>query len=237
MAHADFESDLKGTFLNAAKYLESVTLKLDSNQLLEFYSYYKQAIQGKCNTARPSWYNMTARQKWDAWNGLGDLCQEEAMKKYISLLTQLFPQWEEDVNSTSPTAGWVAVSSMAKEEPDLADSDKKLSDWVREGNKSKVKQNVQNNIDQLDSEGLGPIHWAADRGNIDMLRFLVFDLKANIELKDQDGQTALHYAVSCGHTEIVKYLLDLGANATVKDNDGAMPLDIATESEIVSLLS
>lgn len=238
MAEADVvDCDLKERFVNAAKFVESVTMQLDTSQLLELYSYYKQATQGKCNIGRPSWFNITARQKWDVWNGLGDICQEDAMRKYINLITQLFPHWEEEVDTTSPTAGWVAVSCMAKVEPEVDDSEKTLSDWVRDGNKTKVKQGIKNDsIDQLDGEGLGPIHWAADRGNIDMLRFLIFDMKANIELKDQDGQTALHYAASCGHTDIVKYLIGLGANTTVKDADGATPLDIASDQEIVNLL-
>jgi len=236
MAEADIGMDIKDEFSNAAKFLQSVTAQLSSSQLLEFYAYYKQATQGKCDSARPSMFNMKARQKWDAWSALGDLNQEGAMAEYVALLTKLFPDWQE--NSLSTTSGWVAVSSMAKQEPDLADSEKRLSDWVRDGDKAKVRQHSNNHIiNQLDGEGLGPIHWAADRGNLDMLKFIVTDLKADLELKDQEGQTALHYAASCGHADIVKYLVDLGANTEVKDSDGATPLDVASELDIVNILS
>uniref|UniRef100_A0A1B6KRR0 Acyl-CoA-binding domain-containing protein 6 n=1 Tax=Graphocephala atropunctata TaxID=36148 RepID=A0A1B6KRR0_9HEMI len=236
MAEADLEMDLKEQFSSAAKFLESVAGQLNSSQLLEFYSFYKQATQGKCNTTRPSWFNMTARQKWDAWNALGDIGEEEAMKSYVTLMSQLFPNWEESEGTSS--SGWVSVSCMARDEPELDDSEKKLSDWVRDGEKTKVKQYAtNNNIDQLDGDGLGPIHWAADRGNLDMLRFLVSELNADIELRDQDGQTALHYAASCGHIDVVKYLVELGANVGVIDADGATPIDVASEPDIVTLLS
>lgn len=230
--------DIGDQFQNAASFLESVASKLDSGQLLEFYSYYKQATHGPCDTARPGFFNMTARKKWDAWNALGDLSSEEAMRKYIDLMTELFPSWSESESQGSMTSGWVAVSSMAKEEPDLEDSEKLLSDWVREGDRAKVKQFARSDsINKLDSEGLGPIHWAADRGNLDMIRFLVFDLNADVDLKDEDGQTALHYAASCGHTEVVKYLVESGADTSVEDADGATPLSVTSEQDIVALLS
>lgn len=238
MAQAKIQNDLEDQFSSAAKFLESVAMQLGPLELLEFYSYYKQATQGKCNTVRPSWFNVTAKQKWDAWNALGDLSQEEAMRKYIILLSQLFPNWNEESTEVSLTSGWVAVSSMAKEEPNLKDSEKDISDWVREGNKEKVKLLAKNhNINDLDSTGLGPIHWAADRGNVDMLRFLVFDLKADVNLKDQDGQTALHYAASCGHVDIVKYLVEHGADVAVEDQDGATPRSVSYEPDIIALLS
>lgn len=238
MAQAKIQNDLEDQFSSAAKFLESVAMQLGPLELLEFYSYYKQATQGKCNTARPSWFNVTAKQKWDAWNALGDLSQEEAMRKYIILLSQLFPNWNEESTEVSLTSGWVAVSSMAKEEPNLKDSEKDISDWVREGNKEKVKLVAKNhNINDLDSTGLGPIHWAADRGNVDMLRFLVFDLKADVNLKDQEGQTALHYAASCGHVDIVKYLVEHGADIAVEDQDGATPRSVGYEPDILALLS
>lgn len=230
--------DIEDQFQCAARFLESVASQLDSEQLLEFYSYYKQATHGPCDSARPGFFNMTARKKWDAWNSLGDLSSDEAMKKYIDIMTELFPSWTESEPKESMTSGWVAVSSLAKDEPDLEDSEKLLSDWVREGDKAKVKQFAKNDsINKLDSEGLGPIHWAADRGNLDMIRFLVFDLKADVDLKDEDGQTALHYAASCGHTEVVRYLIESGANTSVQDSDGATPLSVTSEADIVALLS
>lgn len=238
MAEAEIESDMEDQFSSAAKFLESVAMQLGPSELLQFYAYYKQATQGKCNTARPSWFNMTAKQKWDAWHALGNLSQEEAMRKYTGLLTQLFPNWNEESKEVSLTSGWVAVSSMAKEEPNLMDSEKDVSDWVQEGNKDKVKQLAQKyNMNELDATGLGPIHWAADRGNVDMLRFLLLELKVDVDLKDGDGQTALHYAASCGHVDIVKYLLEYGALTSAKDEDGATPLSVASDPDIIALLS
>lgn len=42
----------------------------------------------------------------------------------------------------------------------------------------------------------------------------------------QDGRTALIYAVQPGHENIVRLLLDAGANANVKDRVGVFPLPL-----------
>lgn len=44
---------------------------------------------------------------------------------------------------------------------------------------------------------------------------------------DYDSRTALHVACSCGHLEIVKYLVSHGARIRVKDNFGNTALDDA----------
>jgi ankyrin repeat protein len=60
---------------------------------------------------------------------------------------------------------------------------------------------------------------------------------ADVDLKDGDGQTALHYAASCGHADVVKFLLDNGADPNVADTEGMLPIDVASGSEIVESLN
>uniref|UniRef100_A0A8B9HCC2 ACB domain-containing protein n=1 Tax=Astyanax mexicanus TaxID=7994 RepID=A0A8B9HCC2_ASTMX len=50
--------------------------------MLKFYSYYKQATLGPCNIPRPGFWDPVGKAKWDAWNELGDMSQEEAMGAY-----------------------------------------------------------------------------------------------------------------------------------------------------------
>ncbi|KAM4622872.1 acyl-CoA-binding domain-containing protein 4 isoform 3-T4 [Discoglossus pictus] len=52
-------------------------------EMLRFYSYYKQAVVGPCNIARPGFWDPIGRYKWDAWNRLGRMSQEDAMTAYV----------------------------------------------------------------------------------------------------------------------------------------------------------
>ena len=79
---------------------------------------------------------------------------------------------------------------------------------------------------------------AAKDGNLPTVQTLLAE-GANINAKDNHGQTALFMAAFGGHTEIVKLLLGKGADVNAKDNDGATGLMIAALSgrtEIVKLL-
>ncbi|CAH2302733.1 acyl- -binding domain-containing 4 isoform X1 [Pelobates cultripes] len=52
-------------------------------EMLRFYSYYKQATVGPCSIPRPGFWDPIGRYKWDAWNRLGDMSQDDAMCAYI----------------------------------------------------------------------------------------------------------------------------------------------------------
>eukprot|EP00466_Bigelowiella_natans_P017182 jgi/Bigna1/142794/aug1.73_g17502 len=58
--------------------------------------------------------------------------------------------------------------------------------------------------------------------NNDLARLKSFKLskKADVEAKDNDGDTPLILGCCNGHLEIVKYLVDMKANIEAKDNDG-----------------
>jgi len=68
------------------KFQENVNSELLTDDVkLEAYKYYKQAINGKCNISKPSIFNIKESAKWNAWNSIINMSQEEAVEKYITL--------------------------------------------------------------------------------------------------------------------------------------------------------
>lgn len=60
-----------------------------NEMMLKFYSFYKQATHGPCNTARPGFWDPIGRYKWDAWNALGDMPKEDAMIAYVEEMKKI----------------------------------------------------------------------------------------------------------------------------------------------------
>ncbi|XP_053426127.1 acyl-CoA-binding domain-containing protein 4 isoform X1 [Nycticebus coucang] len=60
------------------------TYRPSYEEMLRFYSYYKQATVGPCLVPRPGFWDPIGRYKWDAWNSLGKMSKEEAMSAYIT---------------------------------------------------------------------------------------------------------------------------------------------------------
>lgn len=226
----DEMSLLEKNFNKAANHLQTIVSKLDSGQLLEFYGYYKQATIGVCDVPKPSWYQTQAKHKWSVWNNLGNMSKEEAMNKYIDAITKIEPDWKIDSNNGANNS-WVVVSTLPNTDKKLNDNDKKLLDWVKEGNEVRVKEILMINpsdINDIDDDGMSPLHWASDRGHLSIIKCLI-ENGAYLDLQDNDGQTALHYAASCGHIKTVEYLISVGAKL-LKDNDDLTPKDVADEN-------
>ncbi|XP_032456072.1 acyl-CoA-binding domain-containing protein 6-like isoform X2 [Nasonia vitripennis] len=228
-------TELEETFSNAASHLQSLASELDTGQLLGFYGLYKQATCGPCDTPAPSWYQMQAKHKWEAWKSLGDMSKEVAMASYIRAVGKLDPFWEKDARTVESKA-WVVVSRLPNTDTELKDIDKTLLDWVKDCNQEKVRiflsqgpdDNRKKELYVKDENGMLPIHWAADRGDLEIFKCLAH-AGSDVNAKDEDGQTPLHYAASCGHKEIVKYLLSLNVEL-IKDDSGMSPKDVADET-------
>jgi ankyrin repeat protein len=69
-------------------------------------------------------------------------------------------------------------------------------------------------VDQ-ESQGTTALHWAADRGQLDLARFLAergADVDALGYKFDRNGQRPIQLARESGHDDMVKLLEDLGAS-------------------------
>lgn len=67
---------------------------------LKLYAYYKQATHGPNDTPKPKFYQFVESYKWDAWNKLGDMSREEAMRNYIAELKNIMETIPQDETVT-----------------------------------------------------------------------------------------------------------------------------------------
>ncbi|CAF2027669.1 hypothetical protein YC2023_087380 [Brassica napus] len=58
---------------------------------MELYGLYKIATEGSCRETQPMAIMVSARAKWNAWQKLGNMSQEEAMEKYLALVSKEIP--------------------------------------------------------------------------------------------------------------------------------------------------
>ncbi len=82
-------SDLKTAFEQAVADSKNLTERPDNATLLKLYALYKQGSSGDNTEAKPSFSEMVARAKWDAWSRLKGTPQDEAMQQYIDLIGTL----------------------------------------------------------------------------------------------------------------------------------------------------
>lgn len=241
----DDEDDFRTRqFRTAADHFAKKLLQegIDDSKLLTLYGYYKQATDGPCNFPKPSFFDFKGRAKWEAWKQLGNLSKDEAKSMYIEMILKIDPSF---VVSEEPEEKehWIRVSTMMKHDKDSNSNEVTLIDFIKEGNLEQVEASFdnfepgksKNIIDKLDEVGLASIHWAADRGHVNIIELLLKN-GANIDLQDVDGQTPLHYAASCGHLNCVKFLLKKGARKDILDIEGKDPYNSATDNEIKDLL-
>jgi diazepam-binding inhibitor (GABA receptor modulator, acyl-CoA-binding protein) len=82
-------SDLKTAFEQALADSKNLTERPDNATLLKLYALYKQGSSGDNTEAKPSFSEMVARAKWDAWSKLKGVSQDDAMQQYIDLIGSL----------------------------------------------------------------------------------------------------------------------------------------------------
>ncbi|KAF7830740.1 acyl-CoA-binding domain-containing protein 1 [Senna tora] len=247
----------------AAAAADRMSQKVSSDVQLQLYGLYKIVTEGPCTAPQPSALKMTARAKWQAWQKLGAMPPEDAMQKYIDIVTELYPTWAVgstlkgktgDRKSSEPKASMGPVFSSFVYEEDSSNDLKMdaIHGFAREGDAANLLKCIENGVSVnlkgalfiaialLNSEGRTPLHWAVDRGHLNVTELLV-SKNANVNAKlnktvffsphhdcteDDDGQTPLHYAAVCEREAIAEYLVKHSADCNLKDNDGNSSRDI-----------
>ena len=80
---------LRESFEQSVKKLESFDERPGNEDLLKLYALYKQATIGNVADERPVGFDFKAIAKYNAWNALKDMTQDDAMKEYIQLVDSL----------------------------------------------------------------------------------------------------------------------------------------------------
>lgn len=229
------ESPLEFMFSRASKHFASIASSLPSDDLLYFYSRYKQASEGDCVGSRPSLFSMTARRKYDAWKQLTGTDRSKAMEEYIAGVKDKDPEWNGEASGS-----WARVSRMPApaDNEETNDSNNIFLDAVKGGCEStlsdmpRIKEYVISHFE----DGMTGLHWACDRGHEEVAELLL-QRGALVNARDDAGQTAMHYAASCGHKQLVLLLLRHKADPSLTDDDGLTPKQVAEDEQLQLMLS
>lgn len=218
--------------------------KLPNEVQLQLYGLYKIATEGPCSVPAPPAFKRTARAKWNAWQKLGAMPPEDAMQKYIDIVTELFPSWatggadkteggdmERHSSDSRGPMGPVFSTLVHEEESGNESKMDAIHAFAREGDIDQLLKCIESgvSVNLKDSEGRTPLHWAVDRGHLGVVELLL-SKHADVDVKDNDGQTPLHYAVVCDREAIADYLVKHNADVHVKDNEDASPSSLCEKS-------
>lgn len=83
-------------------------------------------------------------------------------------------------------------------------------------------------INAADSKsGRSPLHYASEKGELGLAGFLIVQRDICVDQPDYHGNTPLHLAAGSGHVELVKLLIQGGAQINLMNNESELPLDLA----------
>ena len=78
------------------------------------------------------------------------------------------------------------------------------------------------NLEEVDLHGQTPLFWAAARGNLVIVKFLL-NLGFEVNFRDKARKTALFFAIEKRHMDEVDYLIERSASIWVRASDGKTP--------------
>ena len=81
--------DIKAAFDQAILDSKNLSERPDNATLLKLYALYKHGSTGDNAEKKPGFSDMVARAKWDAWDKLKSMSQDDAMRQYTELVNAL----------------------------------------------------------------------------------------------------------------------------------------------------
>ncbi|CAO3681533.1 unnamed protein product [Rhizopus stolonifer] len=232
-------------FEQAFTYMNKHDISLSNDKKLHFYGLFKQATIGDINIDKPGLFEFVARAKWDAWKGYQGLSFRDARNKYIESVEELKVGWSrqgqyeyipspEELNKEEVNGLGNVVSSLAfEQEPETDD----IFGYARENNLKELSNTLELNkdlIDTRDESGLSVLHYAVDRGHLEMVEYLL-DIGADINIKTEDEETPLHLACISEQLETANVLIKRGCEKESKDAEGKTPFEQADASFVCQL--
>ncbi|KAF9605978.1 hypothetical protein IFM89_021304 [Coptis chinensis] len=109
---------------------------------------------------------------------------------------------------------------------------KKLAVQLDEEGKG-LKKTVE---DIKDANKRGALHFAAREGRTDVCKYIIEELKLEVDTKDEDGETPLLHAARQGHIDTAKYLIECGASPDASSELGATALHHVAGTGNIELL-
>ena len=82
-------TEINSRFEQASIAAKSLPERPDNDTLLQLYALYKQGSVGDVSGAKPGLFDFVGAAKYDAWEKIKGLSQDDAMNKYIELVKSL----------------------------------------------------------------------------------------------------------------------------------------------------
>lgn len=91
-------------------------------------------------------------------------------------------------------------------------------------------------IEHQNNYGSNPIRYACANGQLEVVKYAFEDLGIDDKSITPTGWTYLHFACQADQVDLIKYLIQRGADITAKDNNGATPIHIASGKESINVV-
>ncbi|XP_059358434.1 acyl-CoA-binding domain-containing protein 5-B isoform X2 [Carassius carassius] len=162
---------------------EDGSYDLSDDMLVMFYSYYKQATAGPCNTPKPNSWDPIGKAKWEAWKTLGNMSKDQAMKEYVEeiqliietlpltdrmaeLMDALDPFYEIVVEDDDDDDDEDAVSKAAPLSTGNTNAEKTDDDDAKKAEEGESEINGENEEDDMEERKKDSSTFAAGRGGL-----------------------------------------------------------------------